>query len=165
MTQQYEELFDGVASNGTPRTKLDERFKRLAPELYAKIMDARAKGQKYNDGIFEYGITESEQHGPTVYKNKSRKATTATATGKSSYYNSPEFKQQQKQKTDDIKAAQLERRNQHRELIITMKNLTKVLVAQMAKQTGETPESLEDSLGFEQYREEQEIDSALDRAD
>ena len=59
------------------------------------------------------------------------------------------------QKSQDIKAAQEERRVQHRELITAMQNLTKAIIRDIAIHEHADAADIEDSLGFDQYREEQ----------
>jgi hypothetical protein len=61
----------------------------------------------------------------------------------------------QDQKTNDIKAAQKERRIQHGQLITAMANLTKVIVLDIAERRGVSAASLEEQIGFEQYRQDE----------
>ena len=60
----------------------------------------------------------------------------------------------QEQKSADIKAAQEERRQQHRELITAMQNLTKVIMADIASRRGDEANDIVDSMTYEQYRED-----------
>ena len=60
----------------------------------------------------------------------------------------------QEQKSADIKAAQEERRQQHRELIIAMQNLTKAIIADIASRKGDEANDIVDSMAYEQYRED-----------
>lgn len=59
------------------------------------------------------------------------------------------------QKSQDIKAAQEERRQQHRELIIAMQNLTKAIIRDIAIHEHADAADILDSMGFDEYREEQ----------
>jgi hypothetical protein len=59
------------------------------------------------------------------------------------------------QKSQEIKAAQEERRQQHRELIIAMQNLTKAIIRDIAIHEHADAADIEDSIGFDQYREDQ----------
>lgn len=63
------------------------------------------------------------------------------------------------QKTDDIKAAQKERRQQHQEFIIAIKNLTKAMVYIQADKEGANAKDIISAMGFEEYREDQLNDS------
>jgi polynucleotide 5'-kinase involved in rRNA processing len=97
-----------------------------------------------------YEQATNEQH------TKDRCAEAQKGSGIISSYQKP--KQQttfSDQKSEDIKAAQKERREQHRELIITMKNLTKAILALTTKDSNQTVGTLMDEIGFEQYREDQ----------
>ena len=60
----------------------------------------------------------------------------------------------QEQKSADIKAAQEERREQHRELITAMQNLTKAIMADIASRKGDEANDIVDSMAYEQYRED-----------
>ena len=60
----------------------------------------------------------------------------------------------QEQKSADIKAAQEERRVQHRELITTMQNLTKAIIADIASRKGDEANDIVDSMAYDQYRED-----------
>ena len=62
---------------------------------------------------------------------------------------------EQEQKSKDIKAAQEERRVQHRELIIAMQNLTKAIIRDIAIHEHADAADIMDSMGFDEYREEQ----------
>ena len=59
------------------------------------------------------------------------------------------------QRTDDIKAAQKERKRQHDELIKNMQWLTKAIAHLTMAQGGPSADSLLNEIGFEEYREEQ----------
>lgn len=59
------------------------------------------------------------------------------------------------QKSLDIKAAQEERRVQHRELIVAMQNLTKAIIRDIAIHEHADAADILDSMGFDEYREEQ----------
>ena len=59
------------------------------------------------------------------------------------------------QKSIDIKAAQEERRVQHRELITTMQNLTKAIIADIASRKGDEANDIVDSMAYDQSREDQ----------
>ena len=61
----------------------------------------------------------------------------------------------QEQKSADIKAAQEERRQQHRELIIAMQNLTKAIIADIASRRGDEANDIVDSMNYDQSREDQ----------
>ena len=58
------------------------------------------------------------------------------------------------QKSVDIKAAQEERRLQHRELITAMQNLTKAIIADIASRKGDEANDIVDSMAYDQYRED-----------
>ena len=58
------------------------------------------------------------------------------------------------QKSVDIKAAQEERRVQHRELITAMQNLTKAIITDIASRRGDEANDIVDSMAYEQYRED-----------
>ena len=60
----------------------------------------------------------------------------------------------QEQKSADIKAAQEERRQQHRELITAMQNLTKAIITDIASRRGDEANDIVDSMAYEQYRED-----------
>ena len=60
----------------------------------------------------------------------------------------------QEQKSKDIKDAQEERRQQHRELITAMQNLTKAIIAEIASRRGDEANDIVDSMAYEQYRED-----------
>jgi hypothetical protein len=60
----------------------------------------------------------------------------------------------QEQKTKDIKDAQEERRVQHRELITTMQNLTKAIIADIASRRGDEANDIIESMNYEQSRED-----------
>lgn len=60
----------------------------------------------------------------------------------------------QDQKTNDIKAAQEERRQQHRELITAMQNLTRAIIRDIAIHEHADAADIEDSIGFDQSRED-----------
>jgi hypothetical protein len=61
----------------------------------------------------------------------------------------------QDQKSMDIKAAQLERRIQHKQLIQNMQWLTKAIVRDIAAREDSEAKDIMDSIGFEESREEQ----------
>lgn len=61
----------------------------------------------------------------------------------------------QEQKSADIKAAQEERRQQHRELITAMQNLTRAIMADIASRKGDEANDIIDSMAYDQSREEQ----------
>jgi septum formation inhibitor MinC len=61
----------------------------------------------------------------------------------------------QDQKSLDIKAAQLERRIQHKQLIQNMQWLTKAIVRDIAAREDSEANDILDSIGFEESREEQ----------
>ena len=58
-------------------------------------------------------------------------------------------------KSLDIKAAQEQRKQEHDELIIEMRNLRKAIVAEIASRKDVEAQDVIDSIGFDQYREEQ----------
>ena len=59
------------------------------------------------------------------------------------------------QKSKDIKNAQKERRDQHRELIKNLQWNTKMLAHLVEAQTGKEARDILDSMGFEEFQEEQ----------
>ena len=59
------------------------------------------------------------------------------------------------QKSVDIKAAQEERRLQHRELITAMQNLTKAIITDIASRKGDEANDIVDSMDYDQSREDQ----------
>ena len=66
------------------------------------------------------------------------------------------FKTGQDQKSEDIKAAQKERRQQHRELIKHMQVLTKALAKNIQYNGGPNAPEILDQIGYEEYREDQQ---------
>ena len=66
------------------------------------------------------------------------------------------FKTEQELKSEEIKRAQAERRAQHTEYMIALKNLTKTIIYQISTQGHGTPEEIEEAIGFEHYREDQQ---------
>jgi hypothetical protein len=65
------------------------------------------------------------------------------------------FKTGQDQKSEDIKTAQKERREQHRELIKNLQWNTKMLARTASLNGGVSAESILNDIGFEEYREDQ----------
>jgi hypothetical protein len=61
----------------------------------------------------------------------------------------------QQQKSDDIKAAQLERKRQHVELIKNLQWLTKMLSFKAEQDGGGNAKDILDAMGFEEFREQQ----------
>lgn len=59
------------------------------------------------------------------------------------------------QKSKDIKAAQLERKKEHDELMVELRNLRKAIVAEIASRKDVEAQDVIDSIGFDQYREDQ----------
>ena len=59
------------------------------------------------------------------------------------------------QKSVDIKAAQDERKRQHNELMIAMRNLTKAIIADIASRKGDEANDIVDSMAYDQSREDQ----------
>ena len=59
------------------------------------------------------------------------------------------------QKSIDIKAAQEERRTQHRQLMTAMQNLTKAIMADIASRRGDEANDIVDSMAYDQSREDQ----------
>ena len=133
MSQTYK-LRD-TASNGTPRDKLDWIAEQY-PDLFRNIMAAHDKGQQYSDGTWKWAVVDNERYGATVYQNSiikkkptSNPIATAIASSKQGFFSTNEYKQQQSQKSEDIKAAQEERKAQHNELMAAMKALTVEIAA------------------------------------
>jgi hypothetical protein len=62
---------------------------------------------------------------------------------------------EQNQKSADIKAAQIERKKQHVEFIKNLQWLTKMLAFKAEQDGGGSAKDILDSMGFEEYREEQ----------
>ena len=60
----------------------------------------------------------------------------------------------QEQKSADIKAAQDERKRQHNELMIAMRNLTKAIIADIASRRGDEANDIVDSMAYDQSRED-----------
>ena len=58
------------------------------------------------------------------------------------------------QKSEDIKAAQLQRKKENDQLIIALRNLTKAILFDISRRYGDEPKQLEQDIGFEQYRED-----------
>ena len=63
--------------------------------------------------------------------------------------------QGQDQRTLDIKAAQLQRKKEHIELIKNMQVLTKAIIRDIAAREDAEAKDIMDSIGFEEYRQEQ----------
>ena len=61
----------------------------------------------------------------------------------------------QDQKSLDIKAAQIQRKKEHDELITELRNLRKTIIAEIASRKGAEAQDIIDSIGFEQSREEE----------
>lgn len=66
------------------------------------------------------------------------------------------FKTGQDQKSEDIKAAQKERKREHEKLMVALGNLTKAIVYLSSVQSSKSQHDVEDEIGFEQYREDQQ---------
>jgi hypothetical protein len=62
----------------------------------------------------------------------------------------------QDQKSKDIKAAQLERKKEHDELMIELRNLRKAIVAEIASRKDAEAQDIIDSIGFEESRQDQQ---------
>jgi len=58
-------------------------------------------------------------------------------------------------KSDEIKAAQIERKRQHIEFIKNLQWLTKILAFKAEQDGGGNAKDILDAMGFEEYREEQ----------
>jgi hypothetical protein len=60
------------------------------------------------------------------------------------------------QKSQDIKAAQQERRQQHKQLIQNMQWLTKAIIRDIAAREDAEAKDIQDSIGFEESRQDQQ---------
>jgi hypothetical protein len=69
------------------------------------------------------------------------------------------FKTGQDQKSEDIKAAQLQRKKEHDELIKNMQWLTKAIAQLNETQGGGAAKEILENMGFEDYRSEQQNDA------
>jgi hypothetical protein len=90
---------------------------------------------------------QSQQKPTTGYV---RTATAPSAAGH------PEYNEVQQQKTDDIKAAQKERKRQHIEFIKNLQWNTKMLAHLNETSGGGKAEDILDAIGFEEFRQEQQ---------
>lgn len=112
----------------------------------------------FDNGLRNYVVSKNNRGGWTIFENSPKKENGK----KDSYFNSEEFKAEREQTRKDIKEAQIENKKRHVEYMKKMDMLIKIIALQIAENSGRDPNEIQNQIGFEEYRENQEMDRSSD---